>query len=48
MQVPELQNYVEDVAREPRQKECNADEQDHHVRPLPPTFRLRMPALKRG
>ena len=46
--VPELQDYVEDIPREPRQEERDADQQDHHVRPMPPAFRLRMPALKRS
>ena len=44
--LPELEDNVEDISGEPRQEEGDADQQNHHVRPLPPPLRLGMTTLE--
>ena len=45
--LPKLEDDVEDVAGEPREEEGDADQQNHHVRPLSAPLRLGVPTLRR-
>ena len=45
--LPKLEDDVEDVAGEPREEEGDADQQNHHVRPLSTPLRLGVPTLRR-